>query len=73
MSNAIEKKTIPEGENLTVWFPDAKVKEKLSELAGQLKTSSSAVVYELVQKILPVIEKHKDKREISLDGVKVNV
>ena len=68
-----DKKTVPEGENLTVWFPDAKLKEKLSALADQLKTSSSAIVYELVQKTLPVIEKHKDKREISLDGVKVNV
>ena len=66
-------KNFQEGENLTVWFPDAKVKVKLNELADLLKTSSSAIIYELAQKILPVIEKQKDKREISLDGVKVNV
>lgn len=65
------KKT--EGKNLTVWFPDAEVADQLAELANGLKTSSSAVIYELVRKAMPAIKRNKDQRAIPLDGVTVEV
>lgn len=62
-----------QGRNVTLWFPDAAVADRVAELAAELKTSVSALVYEVVSQALPVIEKHKSMREIPLTGVKVNV
>jgi hypothetical protein len=61
------------GKNLTVWFPDEAEANKLAELADELKTSSSAIIYELVRKCIPVIAKNREAREVTLDGVKVSV
>ena len=67
------KERAVDGKNLTIWFPDAQVSERLTALADELKTSSSAIIFELVCKAMPVIEANKDKHEIPLDGVRVDV
>lgn len=61
------------GRNVTLWFPDAAVADRATELAAELKTSVSALVFEVVSKALPVIERNKRMRVIPLDGVQVNV
>jgi len=62
-----------EGRNITIWFPDGRVADQLSILAEELRTSSSAVIVELVTKSLPMIRKHQEQRLIRLDGVTVNI
>ena len=62
-----------EGKNITAWFPDAEVAEDLSQLASEINTSTSAIIFELVTKCIPAIRKGKRLREISLDGVKISV
>jgi hypothetical protein len=62
-----------EGRNVTVWFPDKHVADALTRVAEELKTSASAIIFELAKQALPVIERHKKLRKIPLDGVEVNV
>ncbi len=61
------------GKNMSTWFPDEAVAAELELMAERLNTSSSAIIYELVRKAMPVIAQNTDKREIPLDGVRVRL
>ena len=61
------------GKNLSVWFKDAEVAAQLDALAAKLKTSSSAILFELTSKCLPTLVANSHQREIRLDGVRVEI